>query len=255
MALSDLIHSVKKGYETTNDIIHVAKDKYQQVENQIDRVKVIKQKHNIEKAKERIVVLEGKLQKYIVKNPGIVMKTGEICYYQGKAVAVKSKNVVVGTVRNSQHIGVNAFHVYSGGGTSVSQSVRGNIIDKCKGHFFITNKRIVLNTVRNGFEIELNKLTGMEVYRDGIVVFSNGSSHVIESKDVSKIKHFLKINNEYESIRMLISNEDKKDIAEHSDIEDEKLSMELLREYKCLMDEGIITEDEFTQKKKELLNI
>ena len=255
MSLSDLINSVKKGYEATNDIINIAKDKYEQVENQIGRVKEIKQKRDIEKAKERMVALEGKLKKYIVAKPGIVMREDEICYYQGKAVATKTKNVVVGTVRNSQHVGVNAFHVYSGGGTSVSQSIRGDITDRCKGYFFITNKRIVLNTVRNGFEIPLNKLTGMEFYKDGIVVFANGSSYVLENNEVGKIKKFLEINNEYEFIKMQINDQAEKDIIEHRDIATEAKSMELLREYKHMMDEGIITEEEFVHKKKELLDI
>lgn len=255
MALSDFINSVKKGYEATNDVINIAKDKYQQVENQIDKVKEMKQKRDMEKAKEKILVLERKIQNCIVSNPGIIMREGEICYYQGKAVAMKIKNAVVGTVRSSQHVGIHGHYAYSGQGMSVAQSIRGEVIDRSKGHFYITNKRFVLNTIRNGFEIPLDKLTGIEFYKDGLVVFSKGTSYVVESKDVNKIKRFIEINNEYEALRISINIECKNEITERKDINEEKNNMELLREYKCLMDEGIITEEEFQQKKKELLNI
>ena len=50
--------------------------------------------------KDYMEYLENKIKKFIVHNPGINMKEGEICFFQCDANAVNIKNVVVASHRN-----------------------------------------------------------------------------------------------------------------------------------------------------------
>ena len=210
-------------------------------------------KENKKEAKNvaREELLEKRLQNMIVKKPGLNLKEGEVCYYQGKANAVYLKNVVIGNTRISSHIGGKGpTNIYLGSGVSNSNSIRGNVAERFPGTFFITNKRFLLNTPRHGFDISLKEISTIDIMKDALSIMANGKTYVVESADISKIKTLLEVNNEYMALKeeKAFSADTTKVMVEH-----EKEIPELLREYKKLLDEGIITQEEFNEKKKQLL--
>ena len=186
------------------------------------------------------------LESHLIVNPGIRLYDGEECYYKGKAQAYHEKNVVIG--RKSSGAGVSyrvakGLSVHGGGGGS--ENIRGQVGEKYDGIFYLTNKRVILNAMKYGFDIPLEKLDSANVDpKTGFVFFSEGKSYTVLTKEVDKIS----------SIMSLIEMPDKKAQEPQKQQSGRSYTAEL-RELKSLLDDGAITEEEYNAKKAQLLNL
>lgn len=201
-------------------------------------------------------LLESEIKKYIVVNPGIMLDTDEVCYFCVPCHSIRFKNVVVGTNTTSAHIGGSKKGIYLGNGYSSKVNDRKNVAEKYQGHFFLTNKRMICNALKYSFEIPLTNITSLTTYSDGLTVMSKGVSYNVSFEGISRFKNLVNLNNEIEERRKKIEKERKVINNNHHNLKFEKNNIpDLIREYKKLMDDGIITQEEFDAKKKELLGL
>lgn len=142
------------------------------------------------------------------------------------------------------------MYVRTGGGDS--QVIRENVAEYFDGMLYITNFRIVLLTSKYGFDIPFSKITQIEPHYNGFQIYSGAKCHslsTIDSLTIMVILELIKIVNGGQlSSNKKLSNTNAKS-------KDTDLSVNDLRELKKLFDEGIIAEEEFNAKKKQLLGI
>lgn len=199
-----------------------------------------------------------KMNSFIVENPGVMLNSGEKCFYKGPCYSGRLKNVVTGTSGSSLHIGgKNALGIYMGTGTSQRNYDRRTVIEKYPGHFYITNNRMICSAPKLAFEIKLTSITSLTTYSDALIITVKDKSYMVETEDIEYIKELISVNNE--GIKRGLHNDGnttKSDLIEDNDTKkeiEESSIIQLLREYKMLCDEGVITEEEFLNKKKQLL--
>lgn len=191
-----------------------------------------------------------KLEKLIVTEPSISLIDNETCYYEGDAVAYREKNIVTG--RTGGNAGVNirvakGVSVYTGGGES--QTIRENVRDCVSGTMYITNFRFVLLAPKYGFEIFVPKLAKIEFQSGGFRIYSGSKCFCVLTNDAGVIKKLVALMNECQAFK------DEKVINKKRIDQSDKREIDNLREYKKLLDEGIITQEEFETKKKQLLDV
>lgn len=192
------------------------------------------------------------LEKTMVTNPGINLESGENCFLAEEATAVISKNQNIGTTHNSAGGGIyyRGISLHENSGTR--KIVRGTVTDKYPGHLYLTSKRVLMVAYKGGFDIPWTKLVGFEAYSDGLMLTSGGKSYLVETNSVKKIKKFVEANNVYVQSQQKpneVSSASK--AAKPSSLTTDDVSE--LRKYKELLDEGIITQEEFDDKKKAVL--
>lgn len=198
-----------------------------------------------------------KCDSFIVKNPGIMLMNEEKCFYQGSCYSARLKNVLTGTSGNSVRVGgKSAFGMYVSTGTSQRSYDRSTVAEKYPGTFYITNNRMICSAPKLAFEIKLTNITSLTTYTDALIITAKDKSYIVETQDVEIIKELLAVNNE--GIKRGLTN--KEPICNNSTNNDNQITSEekkiqLLREYKGLCDEGIITQEEFEKKKAELLGL
>lgn len=135
------------------------------------------------------------LNKSIVKNPGINLQNGEICYYASEATATIIKNQVVGATYNSMGGGMYKYGI----GIHARQSIRNNqfgqVVNTYAGHLYLTTKRFLLIAYKGGFDIRLDKITALEFYSDGLMVSANAKSYLVGLYNPSRLKEIITANN------------------------------------------------------------
>lgn len=193
--------------------------------------------------------IEEKINMLIEKTPSISLLENEVCYYEEKAKAYHEKNVVTG--RTGAGSGV-SFRVAKGvsmrtGGGS-SQVIRGNVSEVFDGTLYITNFRIVLLAPKYGFDLHISKITQLLYKTNGFQVYLGSKCFSVLTDDIKTIQELVLFMNEYKIFK------DEKIINKKTKAP-ERQNAEALREFKKLLDEGIITEEEFEAKKKQLLGI
>lgn len=191
-----------------------------------------------------------KLEKLIVTEPSISLIDNETCYYEGDAVVYREKNIVTG--RTGGNAGVNirvakGVSIYTGGGES--QTIRENVRDCVSGKMYITNFRFVLLASKYGFEVFVPKMAKIEFQTDGFRIYSGSKCFCVLTNDSDVIRELVALMNECQIFK------DEKAINKKRTNQASKQEIDNLREYKKLLEEGIITQDEFEIKKKQLLNI
>ena len=194
-----------------------------------------------------------KLHLLTLKNPQIALQSGEVCYYEDEATAYYEKNVVTG--RKSSGAGISfrvAKGVYVRTGSGDSQVIRENIGEYFDGTLFITNFRIVLLAPKYGFDIPFSKITQIENHCDGFQIYEGAKCHSLLTIDVLTILVILELIKIVNNGQLSSSPKSYSTSSKSTSIEPE---LKDLRELKKLFDEGIITEEEFNAKKKQILGL
>lgn len=196
-----------------------------------------------------------RMNQFVVDDPGLILSDGEKCFYQGICYSVRLKNVVTGTSGNSVHIGgKNSLGIYLGSGTSQRNYERSTVAEKYPGDFYITNKRMVCNALKLAFEVELNKITSLATYSDALVITVKDKTYIVGTEEIDIIKELLAVNNEgmKRGLGKMGSVSQNEGVTSPEEMGEDEI-IQILRKYKALYDEGIITEEEFLNKKKQLL--
>ncbi len=188
------------------------------------------------------------LEKSIITSPGINLQSGEVCYYAGTATAIITKNQNVGTTYTSFGGGLYGHGTGIHSNQGVRNVVRGTVVDQYPGHLYLTSRRVVLVTYKAGFDIYLSKLTGLDFYKDGLMVTSAGKSYLVSTQDVKKIQRIIEASN------LLLSSNNGTAGASSNNSTSEKETISVLKEYKELLDGGVITQEEFDRKKQALFD-
>lgn len=196
--------------------------------------------------------LQQALKNYVIYNSGLNLLPSEVCYLSAECASIKYKDVVVGSIRTSSHIGGNKKGLYAGSSSSMQMNNRQIVAEKYPGRFYFTNLRMVCNAVKLSFEIPLNEITTMTCYEDGVTIMANGKSFNVAFKDVKRLKTVINISNEYEKKKPQKTLEQP--VSSTAQNLPQKDIPELLRKYKALHDEGIISAKEFEEKKQQLLS-
>ena len=193
--------------------------------------------------------VEEKINMLIEKTPSISLLENEVCYYEEKAKAYHEKNVVTG--KTGAGAGV-SFRVAKGvsmrTGSGASQVVRGNVSEVFDGTLYITNFRIVLLAPKYGFDLHISKITQLLYKTNGFQVYVGSKCFSVLTDDIKTIQELILFMNEHKIFK------DEKIINKKTKIS-ERQNAEALREFKKLLDEGIITEEEFEAKKKQILGL
>lgn len=198
---------------------------------------------------------EEKLQRLIVEEPHIALNEGEVCYYCNTASAIHQKNVVTG--RTSGGAGVSfrvakGVSIRTGGGNS--QVIRENVNEYLEGTLYITNIRIILLAPKYGFDLYISKITQL-LYKDfGLEIFSGSKCYQVLTADRDNIQELVELMNSQRVFK------DEKWLKEQQKNINSTSSTTLnikqeLSDLKWLLDEGIITQEEFDAKKKQLLGL
>lgn len=198
---------------------------------------------------------EEKLQRLIVEAPHISLNEGEVCYYCNTASAIHQKNVVTG--RTSGGAGVSfrvakGVSIRTGGGNS--QVIRENVNEYFEGTLYITNIRIILLAPKYGFDLYISKITQL-FYKDfGLEIFSGSKCYQVLTADRDNIQELVELMNSQRVFK------DEKWLKEQqknvNSISSTNLNIKQeLSDLKWLLDEGIITQEEFDAKKKQLLGL
>ena len=203
---------------------------------------------------------------FVVSNPPIALRPDEKCYYVGNACGAKIKTVTTGYVgaRKGTSIRIMKGVSYHTGG-SAGKAVREQVLETSSmGTFVMTGNRFVLMTSQYGFEVAGNKITSVEVRPDGFAIYEKNKTHIVMSDDVEKIAVIMQIltaaTEEQERQKALEEKEVKPKRTQTKKQEPKQETMALsgadeIRKYKQLMDEGIITEEQFEKKKLEILGL
>jgi hypothetical protein len=196
---------------------------------------------------------EEKLQRLIVESPQISLNEGEVCYYCNTASAIHQKNVVTG--RTSGGAGVSfrvakGVSIRTGGGNS--QVIRENVNEYFEGTLYITNIRIILLAPKYGFDLYISKITQL-LYKDfGLEIFSGSKCYQVLTDDRDNIQELVELMNNqrvFKDEKWLKKQHQNPVNSTTPNIKKE------LSDLKWLLDEGIITQEEFDAKKKLLLGL
>lgn len=105
---------------------------------------------------------------YPIINPSLVLKDGEICYYCGDAESFNIKNVITHYKQVGAYTGFRIMKgVTIGGSQGERVPIREDIEERFPAKFYITNKRIVLIADKFGFDLDINKISSVEQFRNG----------------------------------------------------------------------------------------
>ena len=159
---------------------------------------------------------EEKLKLLKIEEPGISLYEGEVCYYRKRAFA---KNFYEGTL-------------------------------------YITNIRFILLAEKYGFDIYISKITQFKSSGSSFELFSGSKCYLVFTTD--------EVDNYVYDLVQLMNNQgvfkDEKWLKEQqkhvNSISSTNLNIKQeLSDLKWLLDEGIITQEEFDAKKKQLLGL
>ena len=110
----------------------------------------------------------------------VVLKPGEICYYQYYAKVLIVKNETVGRTSGYRGISVRvAKGVTLHGGGSRGHAIKQDVTYKFPGFFTMTSQRILM-TGEKGFDYPIGKLTSFTEYADGIGLQFGSKNYILE---------------------------------------------------------------------------
>ena len=179
---------------------------------------------------------------------GLSFSSNEICYYQGGARSYIEKNIVTRYENSSAGVNVHIMRglsVRTGGSTTVP--IRENVSQTYEGTLIITNKRIILLAEKNGFNIEKTKIDLIEPFLNGFRLYSSNRCYTVITYDNATIFYII------EKMNQLLEEEpvDEKKVTKFNNISE----ADELKKFKELLDSGAITQEEYDQKKRQILNL
>ena len=110
----------------------------------------------------------------IIQVDKLVLKTGEVCHYVDVAIRITEK-----VVRHTKRVG-GAYRIigglYASGGESVSTPISQD--QYTKGYLYITNKRIIFTSKTTPMEQQINKITAITPYTDGVDIQCGNKTYI-----------------------------------------------------------------------------
>lgn len=201
---------------------------------------------------------------FVIENPPIALKSNEKCFYVGEACGAKIKTVTTGYVGANKGVSIRIMKgvSYHTGG-SKGQAVREQVLEaSAPGTFIMTGNRFILQTSQYGFEVTGDKIQSVEMRPDGFGIHIKNKMHIVLTSDVTKIATIMQVltaaTEETERQKALEPPVEKpKRTRSKKAVEQESAGSvsgaDEIRKYKMLMDEGIITAEQFEKKKNEIL--
>lgn len=138
-----------------------------------------------------------KLQNLVIKNPGINLKKGEVCFYKGNAKSCHIKNVVTGYKGGNSGVNIRiakgvSYHT----GGSGKQAIRENVKETYPAELYITNMRVVLLSVKYGFDLSILKIIQSKFSDTHIEFFTGSKTHFVLTNDSRYIEQLFQLMNE-----------------------------------------------------------
>lgn len=183
---------------------------------------------------EQLHALERELTRYIIREPDMLTKPGETCFYQCPATAVRIRAAEVGKHESGNAV----FHkksisqLYKSGYLANSSGMQRNVAEKYPGTFFITNERFYLMTAPNGLNLPLTDIFIINFYSDGFAIMARGRTYMVETLHANHIRDFLQKAmlhiSYYEEIAAGLSGVPLPDFEDAFDFRKVKMSLDLL---------------------------
>lgn len=183
---------------------------------------------------EQLHALERELTRYIIREPDMLTKPGETCFYQCPATAVRIRAAEIGKHESGNAV----FHkksisqLYKSGYLAGSSGMQRNVAEKYPGTFFITNERFYLMTAPNGLNLPLTDIFIINFYSDGFAIMARGRTYMVETLHANRIRDFLQKTmlhiSYYEEIAAGISGVPLPEIEDTFDFRKVKMSLDLL---------------------------
>ena len=121
-------------------------------------------------------------------NAPLVLKDGEVCYYYGEAESFNIKNIITRYESVGGYAGIRIMKgVTIGRSQSVRVPIREDVEERYPAKFFITNKRLVLIADKYGFDLDINKITSVEMFRNGFKYTYKDKPRYVLSNDYKYI--------------------------------------------------------------------
>ncbi|MDY4799637.1 MAG: hypothetical protein SO157_09930 [Bullifex sp.] len=136
-----------------------------------------------------------KLERMIVKQPGIQMNDDEVCFYSGPAKGYNDKEKVVGYTGGGAGV---SFRIMKGvsvhTGSSAKKAIRKNVRDFSDGTLYLTNQRILLLSPKYGFSVRIPNLAQVS-YSDSSLCFftQNGKAYSVMPGDYLKVMEIMQL--------------------------------------------------------------
>ena len=200
------------------------------------------------------------VRRFAITNSPVALKADEHCFYAGRACGGRVKTITTGYTGANKGYSLRLmknFTYHSGG--SVSQAVRQRVLDMSpQGTFVITSNRFILLTTQYGFEIPGHKVSNIELHTDAITIYAGNKSHIVMTNDVKQIAFVVNLlsaaTEEYER-KKAIEESTPKATRTRRNADAPASGADEIRKYRQLADEGIITEEEFEKKKRDILGL
>ena len=134
----------------------------------------------------------------IIEYSPIALKENEQLYYCGDAYAYHEKNIITQYKRTGANAGFRvAKGIYIGKTQGVTTPIRENIIERYPGKFYITTYRFILIADKYGFELKMDNITSIKLYKDALEFFANGKTYTVINNEISYIRKLLEYAKNY----------------------------------------------------------
>ncbi|MBE7084119.1 MAG: hypothetical protein E7373_05945 [Clostridiales bacterium] len=136
----------------------------------------------------------AELAEMIIKSPSLTTKSGEVCFYEGKAKSYQ----VVSKIVEKPKTKTSFFWTPWFAGIKRKKEVevrQEQETEYYKGTLYITNMRIVFKCKVDAFDLPINAITTIKQYRDGIRVVSGTRAFDVMTKEVAQVLHIIEIMN------------------------------------------------------------
>ena len=221
----------------------------------------------LEKIRNGQQIFSGPSNVILKKDEKIIFVAGGIAFSEPRAMRVTNSTYAGSSRRTGKK---SSFGVGRGRSVSQSKDVIPHIDD---GTVTITNKRFIFSGSKKNVNVDLKKINGITVYRNGIRLQRSNKQKIEQFTGFENLsfnflledkKYYITFNGQV--IRALIqaglnsSNTKKlpaktKTKTKQSTSKPKESNDELLFKYAELYEKGLLTEEEFKSKKKELLGL